>query len=34
MCRFDGKAEDVLNPKKKQLDKITPVHFSGLFDMM
>ncbi|KAG2601595.1 hypothetical protein PVAP13_5KG603100 [Panicum virgatum] len=24
---FDGKPEDVLNPKKKQLDKITPVHF-------
>jgi hypothetical protein len=24
-CRFDGKPEDVLNPKKKQLDKITPV---------
>lgn len=23
--RHDGKPEDVLNPKKKQLDKITPV---------
>lgn len=23
--RYDGKPEDVLNPKKKQLDKITPV---------
>lgn len=31
--RFDGKPEDVLNPKKKQLDKITPVHFSDLFDI-
>ena len=24
-CRFEGKPEDVLNPKKKQLEKITPV---------
>jgi aminoacyl tRNA synthase complex-interacting multifunctional protein 1 len=28
--RFDGKPEDVLNPKKKQLDKITPdLHTDG-----
>lgn len=35
--RIDGKPEDVLNPKKKQLDKITPVCASyfliGYFDM-
>lgn len=29
-CRIDGKPEDVLNPKKKQLEKITPVWGSGL----
>ena len=31
--RIDGKPEDVLNPKKKQLEKITPVcfSFSGLW---
>ena len=25
LSRYDGKPEDVLNPKKKQLEKITPV---------
>lgn len=25
LSRIDGKPEDVLNPKKKQLEKITPV---------
>lgn len=28
LSRIDGKPEDVLNPKKKQLEKITPVSIS------
>ncbi|RYQ84645.1 hypothetical protein Ahy_B10g104098 isoform D [Arachis hypogaea] len=28
ICMIDGKPEDVLNPKKKQLEKITPNLFT------
>ena len=36
LLRIDGKPEDVLNPKKKQLEKITPVGCSSspLFSLL